>query len=185
MSIAAIEQHLIATAQTLFGTRLREVGSLPAEWDANTIQRAFNSAPGLFWVFGGATRDPNRQDLVVITKWAAVAFTASANEPARRLGDSRVIGAYEIIETVAAKFDQHDVPDIGRMELVDIDDLFQDAVERKGGSIYGAAFTLPMALPDPATVEDTLGDFITFDGKFDLAPTDAQVDAEDIVTLPQ
>ena len=185
MSLKAIEQELIVQSQALFGARLATVASLPAEWDAQTIERAFRGAPGLYWVFGGASRDPNRQELVVITKWAAVAFTDHPNEPARRLGDSRVIGAYEIIEMAAVKFDQYDVLDIGRMELVDIDDLFQDAVERKGGSIYGAAFTLPMALPDPATVVDTLDAFLTFDGKFDFAPADSQVEAEDLVTLPQ
>ncbi len=185
MSIKAIEQHIIDTAKAAFGTRLRSVDSLPADWDALTIERAFGGAPGLYVVFGGATRDPNREDLVGITKWALTAFTDHPNEPARRHGDSRVIGAYEIIETAAALFDQHDVPGVGRMELVDIDDLFQDAVERKGGSIYGAAFTLPMALPDPATVVDNLVDFLTFDGKFDVAPADGQVDAEDTVALPQ
>lgn len=185
MSIKAIELHLIDATKALFGTRLKMVGSLPSEWDAETINRAFNGAPGLYWVFGGASRDPDRQDLVVITKWAATAFTAQPNELARRHGDAREIGAYEIIESIAVKFDQYDVPDVGRMDLVDIDDLFQDAVERKGGSIYGAAFTLRMALPDQATVDDTIADFLRFDGKFDTAPTDGQIDAEDIVSLPQ
>ena len=185
MSIKAIEQHLIDTIKAKFGTRLRSVDSLPSEWNPQTIERAFNGAPGLYVVFAGATRDPNRQELVVITKWALTAFTDHPNEPARRHGDSRVIGAYEIIETAAALLDQHDVPDVGRMELVDIDDLYQDAVERKGGSIYGAAFTLPMALPDPDTIDDTLDAFLTFDGKFDLAQPDGQIDAEDVVSLPQ
>lgn len=187
MSIAAIEQHLIDTVKARFTTSLRAVESLPSDWDADTFNRLLRGVPGVFVVFGGGQPDPaSNDDGVILAQWVLIAATAHASgELARRRGDSREIGAYEIIEILTQLLDGHDVPDAGRMKLQEIDNLFTGAVEKQGAAIYGVRFELPMPLAPSDQVPPTLDDFLTFQPDYDAAPSDGQLEAEDLVTLPQ
>ena len=187
MSIAAIEQHIIDTAKAHFGNALKAVESLPADWDDETFRRILRLAPGLFVVFGGGDRDSSYDNRNVIQgKWGLVAVTAHASgELARRRGDSREIGAYEIIERAVSLFDEHDVPDEGQMEFEGIDNLFSADLEKQGAAIYGARFSLPMSVAlDPGT-SPSLDAFITFHGDIDAAPADGQIESADTVLLEQ
>lgn len=190
MSIAAIEQHLIDTTKAAFGGVpggvLKAVESLPADWDAHTFNRLLRGVPGVFIVFGGGQQDDTSNEVgVILGQWVFIAATAHASgELARRRGDSREVGAYEIIERVVQQFDRYQVPNAGTMRLQEVENLFTGAVEKQGAAIYGARFELPMPLlTDDAA--PTLDDFFTFQPDYDAAPTDGQLEAEDVVTLPQ
>ena len=183
MSIKAVEQHLVDRIKARLGSTVREVDSLPDQWTADTFKRLFHAAPGAYVVFGGgpAIDDEPR----IRSRWAVVCVTAHAgDEKARRHGDAREIGAYEMVEIVATLLHDHVVPDAGAMKLVDIENLFQGQVEQQGGTLYGAAFELPMTL-DPEEADAALATFLRFDADFDLAPADDAFEASDTVTLPQ
>lgn len=185
MTIKAVEDFLVATLKGRFGARLRGVETLPSEWDSKVVERMLVLAPAAFVVFAGGPSRGGTTDIV--GRWIVVAVTAHKNnEPARRHGDAREIGAYEIIETVVPLLHDRTVPDVGTLQFVDVANLFNATDEARGLAIYGAGFDLPMALaPADPGAPDPLDAFITFHGTTDLAPADGQADAEDTVTLPQ
>lgn len=183
MSIKAVEEFLIQTLQTRFGNRLKAVESLPSEWDDKTIERMLRLAPGAFVVFaGGPARAGSTQ---ITSRWIVVAATNHASgELARRHGDAREIGAYEIVETVIPLLHDCTVPDVGTLQFTDVANLFSAANDARGLAIYGAAFDLPMELGTDDTAGDPLDAFITFHADTDLAPADGEPEAGDTVTLP-
>ena len=188
MTIAAIEQWFIDTIKPAFTGRLRVVESLPADWDAKTFERIFRAAPGVFVVFGGGRRLPEYQDdLVIAARWGFVAVTTHASgELARRRGDSREIGAYEILQVLASLLEGVTPPGaVGPLHFDDVTNLFDDANEVKGAALYGLEGLLPMPLVDPNAATPTLDDFLRYDDTFDLAPPDGQAEAFDHVDLPQ
>lgn len=185
MSIASVEQFFIDTIKARFGARLKGVESLPSDWDSKTVDRMLLLAPGAFVVFAGGPAIAGTSE--INGRWIVVAITSHASgEKARRHGDGREIGAYEIIETVVPLLHDRAVPGIGTLRFGDVANLFDAVGESKGLSIYGAGFNLPMALeaatPDGA---DPLDAFITFHAEHDLAPIDGASEAADTVTLPQ
>lgn len=187
MTIAAVEQHIIDTVKARFGTRLKAVESLPADWDADTFKRLLRLAPGVFVVFGAGPRDMSSDDdaPVINAKWGVIAVTTHASgELARRRGDSREIGAYEIIENCVRLLHRHPVPDQDQLLLTDVQNMFTGEIEKQGATLYGAEFSLRMSI-DTDDAAGSLDDFITFDGVYDLAQPDGKPDAEDTVTLPQ
>ncbi|WP_368565494.1 phage protein Gp37 [Pseudoxanthomonas sp. UTMC 1351] len=185
MSIAQIEQAFIDIAKARFGTHLRTVESLPADWDSETFKRILRLAPGLFVVFGGGAAMDQSTD--IRSQWVLLAVTAHASgERARRHGDSREIGAYEIIETAVPLFHDRQVPGVGLIRFEAIENLFTAAIEEQGAAIYGARFSLPMTItaPPPGGT-DPLDAFLTFNSTLDAAPADGRPEAEDVVVLPQ
>lgn len=188
MSIASVEQWLIDQVKAAFIGRLRGVESLPADWDAQTFERIFRAAPGVFVVFGGGQRIPEYQDdLVIAARWGFVAVTTHASgELVRRRGDSREIGAYEILEVLASLLEGVTPPGcVGPMHFEELTNLFDDANEKKGAALYGLEGVVPMPLVDPNAPEPNLADFLRYDDKFDLAQPDGQPEAADHVDLPQ
>lgn len=184
MTIQAVEEFLIATLQTRFGARVKGVESLPSEWDDKTIARMLVLAPGVFVVFAGGSAQ--RDTTQILGRWIVVGVTAhKGGELARRHGDAREIGAYEIVETVVALLHDVTVPDVGTLTFSDVANLFSAANEARGLAIYGAAFDLPMELAPPIDGSDPLDDFLTFHADTDVAPADGVPEAGDTVTLPQ
>lgn len=187
MSIVQNEQWFIETVKARFEGRLKGVESLPAVWDDRTFERLLRLTPGVFVVFAGGPRMPEFQDSVVLNAtWTfAVATTHASGELARRHGDSREIGAYEIVEILAGLLDGQPTPySAGPAELVDVQNLFDDALEKQGAALYGVSFQMPTPV-DAGDAAPALDDFITFQDQFDLAQPDGQPEAEDRVELPQ
>ena len=183
MSIAGVEDYLIERIKAHFGARLRTVESLPADWDDDTFSRLLRATPGVFVVFGGGTA--LHQSLDLRSSWVVFAVTTHAGaERARRHGDSREIGAYEIIEAVVPLLHDHAVPGAGRLNFEEVENLFTGAIEKKGAAIYGARFTLDMTL-DARAPAPQLDDFRHFHADHDLAPADGRFEATDDVILPQ
>lgn len=185
MSIAGIEQHLIDRIKTRFGNRLKGVESLPADWDAETFKRILRLTPGVFVVFAGGQAEAGSTRL--LGHWGVVAVTTHASgELARRRGDTREIGAYEIVEICIPLLHDHQVPDVGTLQFQGVENLFTGDLEKQGAAIYGADFLLPMAIEAPdGGGADPLDAFVTFHAEHDLAPTDGTSEAADTVALPQ
>jgi phage gp37-like protein len=188
MSIAATEQYFIDDIKAAFNGRLKGVESLPAQWDDRTFERIFRAAPGVFVVFAGGPRLPQFQDGVVIdATWVFAAVTTHASgELARRRGDSREIGAYEILEILAARYEGAEIPGaLGPMHVDDVQNLFDDAIENQGAALYALSCRLPTLLAPSDSAAPTLDDFLTFHDQVDLAPVDGQPEAADLVELDQ
>lgn len=191
MSIVAIEQWLIDTIKGVFGATLRVVDSLPSDWDDETFLRVLRQAPGVYVVFNGGARDEDLSDagrLVIKAEWGIVSATTHVNfELARRHGDSRQIGAYEILERAARALEGATLPAAlggGDITVGRVENLFTGTVEKQGGSIYGLAVTLPMELaPDDAAA--ALDAFETWDNRTDTDPDNGHDEAEDVVALEQ
>lgn len=185
MSIASVEQHLVDAIKTRFGARLKGVESLPSDWDSKVVDRMMVLAPCAFVVFAGGPALAGTNEIA--GRWIVVAVTAhKGSEVARRRGDAREIGAYEIIETVVPLLHDMTIVGTGTLRFVDMANLFNQVDESRGLAIYGAGFDLPMGM-EAATDDgaDPLDAFITFHAEHDLAPIDGTSEAADTVTLPQ
>src|SRR3546814_20452412 len=71
-----------------------------------------------------------------MSSWGIYAVAAhAASERARRHGDPRTIGAYDLVEIAAALLDQHVVPEVGTIEVREITNLFAAAFVRQGRAV--------------------------------------------------
>jgi len=200
MSIAAVEKALIEKAREVLKNRVREVDSLPADWDEETVKRILVALPGVYWIMGDGRTQPGRSDGLTLIEWACVIATNHAGGPRQRLrGDAVQVGASELIEVLAPTFNNFTVPGEGTLALVGLNNLNSGALERQGISLYALAFQMPMAWPRVADLT-VLDQFEIFDAKYDIPTheTDAErrkwlsndystsrPDAEDNVAVPQ
>lgn len=200
MGIAAVEKSLIDKTKEVLQNRVREVDSLPADWDADTLKRILLALPGVYWIMGGGRGTPGRTDGMVSIEWACVIATNHASGPRTRLrGDAAQVGASELIDVLIPVFNNLTVPGEGTLALAAIENLNTLELERQGVALYALVFQMQMAWPSVVDL-DSLRPFVTFDGKYDIPKheTDAErrkwlkdnyttsrPDAEDQVTVPQ
>lgn len=185
MSIVAIEDDLVARIKALLGASVREVDSLPGALnDPETLRALARSAPSVYLAFlGGRQRVAGDPDAYLNGVWAVYAVTAHrSGTAARRRGDGREIGAYEILQRVVPVLSGYVVQDHGTLEFQAIENLFSMQFDRQGTTVYAATFRLPMVLARETDLT-ALADFATYHATHTLAP-DAPV-AEDEVQLPQ
>lgn len=184
--IAAIEDDIIAVVKAAIGNKLRTVDSLPGDWDADMLRRLLLSAPAVYVAFLGGPKIKEADAVVGIDgRWSLFAITGHASgNAARRRGDGREIGAYEIIERLVPRLHNRTVPDVGTMTLRDVENLYSGTIDNRGVALYSAVFTLPVYFPEVLD-ETTLDIFATFHADWDHAPPDGQTDASDTVILPQ
>lgn len=184
--ITAVEQALLDQVSRLFGNTLHEVASIGGGWTADSLRRALQFAPGVYVAFqgGAATVDmPGALD----GRFVLYVVTKGAIETDRRRGTPVAIGAYELVARLVAGLDGMTFAGIGGLRVVNVANLFQDALFDIGGTVYAVECSVPKLMFDSmAPLDDTLGDFITFDARYDIdnAQTDNPV-AHDTVTLPQ
>lgn len=185
MRIAALEDYLVSRIKTAFNGRLRAVESLPADWDGDTFKRLLRQAPGAYVVFGGGPLKRSTPGACINAQVSVIAVTTHASgELARRRGDSREIGAYEILEIVVPLLHDHVIADVGALALIGVENLFASDLERQGAAVYGATFSVPFEFDrsiDPAMLDD----FLVFHGDYDIVPADGMIDATDHVELGQ
>lgn len=186
MSIGLAEDQIIAAVQAHFNGRLRTVESLPADWDSDTFKRILRLTPGVFVVYGGGPlRDVGEASQNLARFALVVATTHASGELARRRGDSREIGAYEICENLVAKLHGYKLPMDSTLSAMSIENLFTGELEKQGAAIYSVTFQLPLTFDTTGGDPSTLDEFVTFNGDFDIEPADGQVDVTAAVTLEQ
>ena len=182
MSIAAIEDFLVATAKTVFQKHLKDIDHLPGEWGHDALRRMAMNAPCLYFAYLGGKPDEKR-DGHERSVFQAYVFTAGGNEESqRRRGDVRALGAYQIVDLVQANFDRLEVPDADALKLTRTENLFDDFLHSSGLTGYRISFELLRALPQrPDQV--ALGDFLQL---FTTYPTPEHAPTvSDESTLPQ
>lgn len=182
--IADIEDRILEIAETALTDKVRVYASLPGGWTLDMLERALQTAPGIYTTFAGSTR---KQEGVHDGRFTVYTVTKGADESARRRGTPRVIGAYEMVERLAADLDESAVTDIGTLIVNGIDNLFRDAMFDLGGTVYGIQLTLPNMPFEYALDLAGLDDFVTFDARYDLdtAQDDEPVANDHVTNLDQ
>lgn len=200
MSILIVEDALIAVCKDAVGEHMRQVSSLPSDWDDELINRLGLAAPAVFVGFGGgpAQRDAAQGEAAISGRWAITVATAHASgEEARRRGDALQPGAYELVETLAPLVHNFTIPKVGTTKLESIDNLYTGSVDGKGLAVYVIVLSVPMSFPLVVPAEQ-LGRFAAFGANYDIPPhspenhrrwiagdaSGGQPDAADVITLP-
>lgn len=174
MGIANTEALLIAKIQGSFAAKkLKTVESLPGNWDDDTMRRLLRQVPGVFVVWAGAqpasARDGGTAGLAT-GLWLVYCATAHANgEAARRLGDSKQIGAYELVETLIPQLNGLTIPGEGTLALAKVENLYSGTIDKQGLALYVLHFNMPQAWPTEVD-ESTLGNFEELHGLYDIPP---------------
>ena len=182
MGLKNVEDAIVAeirTALTVGGQLVvRQVDSLPGDWDAEMLKRLLRLVPGVFVAFiGGPAGAASGETAAINARWSVIAATGHASgEAARRRGDSQQVGAYELIERLLPKLHGHTIADEGTLKLIDVQNLYTGEIDKQGLAVYAATFELPnMAMPSTLD-EATLTPFATFDAKYDFAPRELFLD---------
>lgn len=160
--IAEAEDAIVAAVKGVLGQTVRTVETLPGPWDQDALALAFRSMPGVWVYFDGGNPGKGRSRLSARFLVYAVTSHASGGR-ARQRGNSRQIGAYEIIERVVPTLASKPVADLGTLLFEGLRVLTPASAQRKGVAAYEMAFTLEAALPAPRDFAE-LADFAIYSG---------------------
>lgn len=187
--IATVETHLVELLRDAFGDRVREVESVPAQLSPEELTRVLKAAPALYVAFLGGRRSEARGLAFTASMGIYAVAANAAGEEARRHGDARTIGAYDLVEITAALVDRHRAPEIGTLEVREITNLFSAAFTKAGRTVYAVVLDLPLALDDQPDLS-LLDDFATFHADWDVTLGNVSdevpavdADASDTITL--
>jgi phage gp37-like protein len=187
--ILATEDAIVAGAKAALGFNavppapvVRKVETLPGNWTIESLQRALQSAPGVYVAFLGGTK--NSDGGYIDARFALYAVTKGAREDERRRGNPREIGAYEIVSILGAGLDRLDVPNIGTLFVKGVENVFGEAMFEIGGTVYALTLELPNLPWDEKDISG-LAPFITFEGTHSMAPGVSEPAHQTKVTLPQ
>ena len=177
--LAAAEDAIVQATQAVLGQSVRTVETLPGPWDQDALALAFRSMPGVWVYFDGGDAGRGRKRLAARYLVYAVTSHASGGRERQR-GNSRQIGAYEIIERVVPSLDGHGAAELGTLHFNGLRVLTPASAQRKGVAVYEMAFTLEMGFP-PARDIGTLADFEIYSGKHHVG---SGPDTESYLNLP-
>lgn len=198
--IAETEAFLIAQCKALLGTHVRDVQSLPGDWDDEMLKRFAKAVPGVYVAFVGGERmeGGGGTEARIDSRWVLYVCTGHPTEEARRLGDAMQIGGYTLIKLLVPMLASLTMAGVGSFSLVNVQNLFTGSIERQALTVYAIVLSLPMTF-ELVQADALLAPFVTFDAQYDVPPfTQAQhtqwlqeiytagsPDARDTVTLPQ
>lgn len=202
MGLLATEDGLIAHVKATLGNKVRAVDSLPGDWDEDTLKAWLRVAPAVYITFNGGKRpgNPGASAAAIDARWIFYVVTAHASgEAARRRGDGKQVGAYELIDVLVPALNGHLVPDEGTLALDSVENLYSGKVDKQGVTVY--AITLQMLKHWPTEVDEAaLASFETFDAQWDIPRQEnagehrkwlqgdtstSKPDAHDSVQMPQ
>lgn len=192
MVIAEVEDQIIAQLRTTFGATLREVDHKPAKLDADELARVLSLAPAAYVSFLGFRAGEKLPERTMEAAYGVYLVAQNAaGEQARRRGDARLIGGYEMAELAFVALDGWaPAAAAGAIAIQSCENLFAAAFEKAGRSCYGLVLSVPIEMQPEAGAG--MGNFITFDASWDIPPLgnasrpppSAIRDAGDRVTLP-
>lgn len=143
--LAETENYLIDILKTHFEKKVRAIDSHPGRWDSETLKQIASALPGLYVVFEDSNAIPSDSNPMMLGDWTFYVATGHANgNTARRHGNTREIGAYEMIVRTVCLLHGHKVPDVGTLNFLSIRNLFSFAFDRQGVTVYQIRFSLKM-----------------------------------------
>ncbi|PWG62857.1 phage protein Gp37 [Spiribacter halobius] len=182
--LAEVEDAIIARCQTVVGQYVKSIEDLPGRWDERTLRAALRRVPGIYVAWSSARAEGNANQPRASARYVVYVVTGHASgERERRRGNSRQVGAYELLERVVPGVHGLTVDGVGTLALESIDNLYSDRFDKEGVVVYGAAYRLAMTFPPPLDV-NTLDAFTTYHATHQVGGAD-DPDAVDQVDLPQ
>jgi phage gp37-like protein len=104
--IAEVEDQIIEQLRATFGATLREVDHKPAKLDAEELARVLSLAPAAYVSFLGFRAGEKLPERTMEAAYGVYLVAQNAaGEQARRRGDTRLIGAYEMAELAFVALD--------------------------------------------------------------------------------
>jgi phage gp37-like protein len=182
--LAKIEDAIIERCQRVLGDHVKTVEDLPGKWNQKTLRTALRKVPGVFVAWGGARGDGDLVQPATQNRYVVYVVTGHASgERERRRGNTRQVGAYELLERVVPAVHALTVPDVGSLTLESIDNLYADHFDKEGVVVYAAAFRMKVIWPAAFDVND-LNPFELYTGTHHVGGDD-DPDTESRVELPQ
>ncbi len=176
MSILATEDDLIATIKALLmpagAHRVRQVDALNGAWDEDTLKAVLRAVPGVFVFWSGGEAGKLSRSAYMDADWIVYPVTAHASgAAARRRGDSKAVGAYELVELLVALLHNHVVPDVGTLHFNGVECLFNGSIDKQGVCCYAIRFRMGTSF-QAAVDAGTLTPFETFAAIYDTPTHD-------------
>lgn len=158
---ARIEDEMIDRCKRVVGQHVKTIEDLPGGWDDNTLKSARRNVPGIYIAWANGRGLPQTR-AAMESRYSVYVVTGQASgERARRRGNDRQVGAYELLERVVPALHGLNVKDIGALQLERVDNLFSDRADQQGIVIYAATFTVKVTFP-AALDANGLADFEIF-----------------------
>lgn len=179
--LTEVENGLIALIKNSpVGAKLREVASLPDLDGDSLVKKFFTDAPAVYVVPGSfLVSDHNAQ----LKFGVACVARNSRGHAAARQGDGKLIGLYEMMETVAGVLDRAVAGDCAW--YVTGCNFMSDEQLYKAG-VYAGIVEIAspgISLPYPNEM-DSLADFISFHADYDIPPFESSGEHEDWIKEP-
>lgn len=186
----AIEEALILNTKgvlTINGELLvRTVEALPGDLrDAQALRELASAAPAVYWAFLGGRNSIEADDIHINSVWGCYIVTDHASgHDARRRGDGRQIGAYDIMKMVLPIINGLTITGVGTANFKRVENLFSIRVDKVGAALYAATFEIPLPLDYELDLAG-LNNFETYHAEHSLAPGADEPAAIDEITLEQ
>lgn len=175
MTIIKVEDHLVSETKALFGNTLKRVDVLPNALNLGLLKSMIATAPAVYFAFlGGRKGQTDSEGATINGRFSAYIITRHVgNDEARRRGDATTIGAYDIIGQLIPQLHDSVVPDVGRLVLENVQNLFSMQLEETfKAALYALTFEVPnMPFPYQADLA-SMADFATFDAQYDIPAHD-------------
>lgn len=160
--IAAAEDAIVVGCREALGDTVVTVETLPGPWDQDALALAFRRMPGVWVYFDGGQPGRGARGGRLDARFLVYAVTSHASGTReRQRGNSRQIGAYEIIERVVPTLSNKPAAKLGTLMFAGLRVLTPATAQRQGVAVYEMAFTMEMAFPAPRDVGD-LADFAIY-----------------------
>jgi len=160
--------------------------TIPGPMSHNVLKQMAQNAPAVYTAFlgGKGESDIDREIKARFTVYL-VSRNARGAE-ARRRGGTQEIGIYDMMDALIPQLDGLDLPDVSRMELSDVRNMFTLQLELNlGAAIYALVFELPNFDFGNVTDESALNDFVTYAATHSISDDVDVLTSQDKVTLEQ
>jgi phage gp37-like protein len=162
--IGATEDAIVARIRELVGSQISTVETLPGVLDIDELKRRRRPSPAIYVAFlGGDPRGEN--ELVIDAEFGVFFLTQGSREDVRRRGDEtrstdagslRTGGAYSLMQAVAPYLHGFVVKGAGGLTCTAMHNLFAEALDAEGVSLYSASFRVPVQLQRITELTDWL-----------------------------
>lgn len=184
--IDAAEDELIALIKAKLAGTVKKVEDAPANWTKDMVLRAIKMTPAVFVSFtGGAAKQPGSETPVMDAGFSLIVATGHASgERARRRGDTREIGAYELIATIVPLLNGYNTA-AGTLQFRGTQPVDVSIWDLQNLMLWEIQFGLPMFALEEVVPDGALDNFRIFHVDYDVAPPDGQLEATDDIEIEQ
>lgn len=182
--LVEVEDAMIERCRRVVGDNVKTIEDLPGGWTPQLLRAAMRQVPGIYISWGGGRGDSQVSEATMAARYVAYVVTGHASgQRERRRGNSRQVGAYELLERIVPALHQLTIDGVGSLALQSVDNLYSDQLDKQGVVVYGAAYRLAMTFPAPFEL-GSLADFELYTGTHRVGGTD-DPDMQSRADLPQ